>query len=140
MLIHATSIDLCGFGIIILGASGSGKSDLALRLIDEGAFLVADDQTNVEIAGENLIAMAPHQISGLLEVRGGGVVRAPVKERSTLRLAVTLSELEIERLPALRFWTLPNTPERRIPLVALRGFEASAPAKLRRSLGIVLKA
>jgi len=75
-----------------------------------------------------------------LEVRGVGVVRAPVKERSTLRLAVTLSELEIERLPALRFWTLPNTPEPRIPLVALRGFEASAPAKLRHSLGVVLKA
>lgn len=140
MLIHATSIDLCGFGIIILGASGSGKSDLALRLIDEGAFLVADDQTNVDIVGENLIAMAPHQISGLLEVRGVGIVHAPAKERSTLRLAVTLSEPEIERLPGLRFWALPNMPVPRIPLVALRAFEASAPAKLRQSLGVVLKA
>ena len=140
MLIHATSIDICGLGVIILGASGSGKSDLALRLIDEGAFLVADDQTNVEIVGKNLIAEAPRQISGFLEVRGVGIVRAPLQERSTLRLAVTLSEPEIERLPGPRFWTLLNMPEPRIPLVALRAFEASAPAKLRQSLGVVLKA
>ena len=140
MLIHATSIDLSGFGVIILGASGSGKSDLALRLIEEGAFLVADDQTNVEIVDENLVAMAPHQISGFLEVRGVGLVRAPLQERSTLRLAVTLSEPETERLPDPQFWTLPNMPKPRIPLVALRAFEGSAPAKLRHSLGVVLKA
>ncbi len=140
LLVHATTIDLCGLGVLILGVSGSGKSDLALRLIHEGAFLVADDQTNVEIVGENLIAEAPHKISSLLEVRGVGIVRAPLMRRTTLRLAVTLSESEIERMPMPRFWTLPNTAEPKIPFAALQPFEASAPAKLRQSLGAVPKA
>jgi serine kinase of HPr protein (carbohydrate metabolism regulator) len=140
LIVHATTIDLCGLGVLILGASGSGKSDLALRLICEGALLVADDQTSVDIVGIRLIAQAPQKILGLIEVRGIGLVRAPVKRRTALKLAVTLTESEIERMPLPRFWALPGQPEPKIPLISLWAFESSTTAKVRQALVAVSNA
>ena len=95
-LIHASCVEWLGKGILIRGKSGAGKSDLALRLIDAGAVLVADDQVLLE----NKTASAPERLRGLLEVRGLGIVRLPFIEKTTIALTVDLcSAAEIERLP-----------------------------------------
>ncbi len=75
LLVHATAVAIEGEAVLLRGPSGSGKSDLALRLIDGGAQLVADDQTLLRRAGGRVLASAPPAIAGLLEVRGVGVVR-----------------------------------------------------------------
>lgn len=135
MLVHATTIDIAGLGVLIFGASGAGKSDLALRLIGEGALLVADDQTEVEIVGgARLRASMPKRIAGLIEARGVGVVRAPTKLATDLRLAVSLIAAEVERMPESRTWSLPGQAEPRIPLMELHAFEASSSEKVRRAL------
>lgn len=134
MLVHATTIDIAGLGVLIFGASGAGKSDIALRLIGEGALLVADDQTEVEIVGARLRASTPKRIAGLIEARGVGVVRAPTKLATDLRLAVSLIAAEVERMPESRTWSLPGQAEPRIPLMELHAFEASSSEKVRRAL------
>lgn len=136
MLVHATTIDIAGLGVLILGNPGAGKSDLAFRLIAEGALLVADDQTFVEIRNGTLRASAPARIEGLIEQRGIGILPAPMKRATTLRLAVALSET-VERMPEARAWSLPNGQGPSISLLALNPFEPSAPAKLRGALQVV---
>jgi len=137
MLVHATTVDIAGLGVLILGESGAGKSDLALRLIADGALLVADDQTDVAVGGDALRATSPATISGLIEVRGVGVVRAPVKAATRLRLAVSLIVMVPERMPESRAWSLPGHAKPSIPLIALGAFEASAVEKVRRALTAV---
>lgn len=95
-VLHATCVEWFGRGVLIRGKSGAGKSDLALRLIDAGAALVADDQVLLE----NGIASAPARLQGLLEVRGFGIVKLPFAETTAIALTVDLcSADEIERLP-----------------------------------------
>ena len=77
VLIHATTVQLGAHGVLIIGPSGSGKSDLALRLIGEGALLVSDDQTRLTLKDGRLIATAPATIAGRIEARGIGIQRAP---------------------------------------------------------------
>lgn len=137
MLIHATTVDISGWGVLLLGAPGAGKSDLALRLIADGALLVADDQTVVEMVDGYLRASAPANISGLVEARGVGLVRTPVKAATRLRLAVQLVQAAPERMPQPRTWSLPGQADPRVALVELQAFEASAPAKLRLALAVV---
>jgi HPr kinase/phosphorylase len=137
MLVHATTIDIAGLGVLILGETGAGKSDLALRLIADGALLVADDQTDVAVAGDALRATSPATISGLIEARGVGIVRAATKAATRLRLAVTLIVRAPERMPELRTWSLPGHTNPSIPLIELGVFEASAVEKLRRALTAV---
>jgi serine kinase of HPr protein (carbohydrate metabolism regulator) len=132
MLVHATTVDIAGFGVLILGVPGAGKSDLALRLIADGALLVADDQTAIEVRGGELWATAPGKIAGLIEARGVGIVSAATKRGTRLALAVQLSAAP-ERMPESRAWSLPGSAVA-IPLIELAPFEASAPAKLRFAL------
>ena len=134
MLVHASTVDISGCGVLILGSSGTGKSDLALRLIVDGALLVADDQTLVETADGFLRASAPGIIAGLIEARGVGLTRAPLKAATRLKLAVQLVSLAPERMPEPRTWSLPGSISPSVPLVALLPFETSAPAKLRLAL------
>ena len=118
-----------GAGILLRGPSGSGKSDLALRLIDGGARLVADDQTELRRSGAGLVASAPAAIAGLLEIRGIGIVHCPPAASAPLRLVVDLVPAEsVERLPEPRSCRYLDCD---IPLIALAPFEASTPAKLR---------
>jgi HPr kinase/phosphorylase len=127
--VHGTSVALDGAGVLLRGPSGSGKSDLALRLIDAGAALVADDQTELHRVSTGLRMSAPTAIAGLLEVRGVGILRVPSVPSAILRLVVTLVPSEaIERLPDPRRCLLLDCT---IPEIALAPFEASAPAKLR---------
>src|SRR5438046_8865508 len=75
VLLHATAIAIDGRAVLLRGTSGAGKSDLALRLIDAGARLVADDQSELRRQGERILVRAPATIGGLIEVRGVGIVR-----------------------------------------------------------------
>ena len=89
-LLHASCVELAGTGVVLLGPSGSGKSDLALRLIDGGAQLVADDRVVVERQGDRLMARPPEAIAGLIEVRGLGIMRVDHRASSALGLVVAL--------------------------------------------------
>jgi serine kinase of HPr protein (carbohydrate metabolism regulator) len=129
LLQHATAVAIDGEAVLLRGPSGSGKSDLALRLIDSGAQLVADDQTLLRRAGDRVLASAPPAIAGLIEVRGLGLVRVNASVAAPLALIADLMATgDIERMPELRFETVLGLAVR---LVAVAPFEASAPAKLR---------
>lgn len=137
--VHATCVALRAGrnwrGILLRGPSGAGKSDLALRLIEGGSRLVADDQTALVRQGRGLVATPPGTLAGLLEVRGVGIVklgRAQLLARATIALLVDLVPPDrIERLPDRSRETLLGVD---LPVVALAPFEASAPAKLRLAL------
>lgn len=126
---HATTVEIRGIGVMLMGPSGSGKSDLALRLIDQGARLVADDRTHIMVDDGQLIATAPHTIAGQLEVRGFGVVEVPRTTAAPVRLIAELVHSnQVERLPDPGYMPLLGVS---IPLIMLNAFEASAAAKLR---------
>ncbi|HXP12791.1 MAG TPA: serine/threonine protein kinase [Stellaceae bacterium] len=134
-LIHGTAVSLGRAGVLLRGPSGAGKSDLALRLIDQGAFLVADDQTGLVRRGGEVVMSAPPAIAGLIEARGVGLLRLPRLAESCLRLVVDLVPAEeIERLPEQRTCDIVGVP---IPLIALAPFEASAASKLRLALKVL---
>ena len=113
--LHATCVAVGEKGLLILGPSGSGKSALALRLIALGALLVSDDRTRVEARDGRLWATCPNpDLAGLIEARGVGVLRAPVRPTTTLDLAADLGQVESDRLPPRRAITISGLP---IPLV-----------------------
>lgn len=128
--IHATCVSIDGRGVLLLGPPGAGKSDLALRLIDRGAVLVADDRTRLIDRGGELVAVAPERIAGMLEVRGVGIITLE-HEEAPVALAVMLGEeperMPPEELPSLR----EDTP---VPVISLAAFEASAPLKVELAL------
>jgi HPr kinase/phosphorylase len=131
LLLHATAVSIGGCALLLRGASGSGKSDLALRLIDAGARLVADDQSELCREGDRVIVRAPATIAGLLEVRGVGIMRLDALAEAPVALVVDLVAEGVERLPAQSTeWILGLA----LPLIAVRPFEASAAAKLRLAL------
>lgn len=121
--VHATTVSVGGRGVLIAGPSGSGKSDLALRLIDRGAVLVADDRTRLRIINGRVIASAPDAIRGMLEVRGLGVLTLASEAEVMVALCVALSD-EIERMPAPRSRTLAGVA---VPELLLDPRPASAP-------------
>ncbi len=125
--IHASSVAIDGRAILITGPSGSGKSDLTLRLLDRGFTLVSDDRTLVRRSGDRLIASAPPQIAGKLEVRGVGIVEMEAKGDVPVALVVELTS-DIERLPDDgRERTILGIP---VPIVSIDAMTASAPAKV----------
>jgi len=130
--IHATCVAIKGRSVLLRGASGSGKSDLALRLIDDGAKLVADDYTEVRNEDGELFASAPETIEGLLEVRGVGILTVDHVAHAPVAAIFDLVSLsEIERLPERQAETIEGAE---IPRYLLHGFDASAPAKVRVTL------
>ena len=141
VLVHATAIQVVGHGVLILGESGAGKSDLALRLIGEGALLISDDQTSLTVEGGRLVATAPATIAGRIEARGLAIVRAPQIEAAILRLAVRLEAAPLERMPEPYFWRVPGVAAGpHLPLISLAPFEPSATVKLRMALTAVTQA
>lgn len=127
--VPGTCIDVDGAGVLLRGPSGAGKSDLALRLIDAGARLVADDMIELRRVDRRLIASAPAAIAGLLEVRGFGPTAVPSVTESDVTLIVDLVAAErIERLPAPAYTTLLDLHR---PVVEIAPFESSAVAKVR---------
>lgn len=105
-ILHGSCVAVDGRGLLILGPSGSGKSSLALQLIGLGAVLVADDRTDVSVAGANLIARCPAPIRGLIEARGVGLLRSPTADSAVITLVADLGQPEDQRLPPLRKITI----------------------------------
>lgn len=125
--LHASTVALEGRAVLLAGASGTGKSDLALRLIDRGFILVSDDQTVVCRDKDRLLAAAPANIRGKLEIRGIGIVNLETAGDVPVALCVELTR-EIERLPdAGRTRRVLDVD---IPLVSIDAMTASAPAKV----------
>lgn len=131
MFVHATCIDLAGAGVLVVGPSGAGKSDLALRLVAAGAWLVSDDQCDLWVKDGLLWARAPQRIGGLIEARGAGILTAPRKSATALRLAVELTAGAVPRLPEARTWATPDASWPRLPSLLLDGRDGSAPEKVR---------
>ena len=117
-------------GVLIQGDSGSGKSDLALRLLDQGFVLVADDRTCIWASGGRLFGACPPAIEGLIEARGLGLVRAPTLRQVEIRLAA-LCAAPRDRMPDPEAAPLAGLT---IPRLRLSALEASAPGKLRRAI------
>ncbi|MFZ2869732.1 HPr kinase/phosphorylase [Zavarzinia sp.] len=135
LLLHATCVALGPRGVLLRGPSGAGKSDLALRLVDRGAWLVADDQVEVTVEAGELIARCPAAIHGLLEVRGLGLVNMPAARQIPLALVADLFPVgDIPRLPADERVSIADISLSRI---ALNPFEQSAPIKLEMALALV---
>ncbi len=100
--LHASAVAIAGRGVLIVGASGRGKSALALGLMALGADLVADDRTVLTAQDGDVILSAPAPIRGLIEARHVGLLCAPAPECAPLRLVVDLDTPETERLPPPR--------------------------------------
>jgi serine kinase of HPr protein (carbohydrate metabolism regulator) len=96
---QASAVVIAGRALLIEGPPGSGKSSLALALIDRGAGLIGDDAVTLTRVGDALIAKPPPHIAGLLEVRGIGLVRVAVAPRAPVALVLELGGAPAERLP-----------------------------------------
>lgn len=133
MNIHASCVEWEGKGILILGKSNSGKSDLALRLIDIGAQLVADDQVDLALSNDGTIAAScPDKIRGRLEIRGFGIARLPSLLETKLFFAAELVDRGcVERLPFKASFDYGGV---RIPLMKMNAFDVSAVAKLKMAI------
>jgi len=124
---HGSSVAIDGRAVIITGPSGSGKSDLALRLIDRGAVLISDDYTLLQRRNGALIASAPATIAGRMEVRGLGIIAMPCTADVPVALIIELAE-QVERMPL--------APEKRriagidVPVIRMAALHASSPIKI----------
>lgn len=125
--VHASTVASDGRAVLITGPSGAGKSDLSLRLLDRGFTLVSDDRTIVKKDGGRLLASAPPNIAGKLEIRGIGIVEMEAASDVPIALLVELTS-DIQRLPD-------DSRERPIlgiglPLITIDAMTASAPSKV----------
>ena len=130
MRVHASAVAIGDKAVLITGASGSGKSDLALRLVDRGAVLIADDYVELVAADGRLLLSPPATIAGRIEVRELGIAALPFRRDVALALVVDLDA------PRVR---LPRPAQRRymdiaVPAIAIDAFAASAPIKIELAL------
>ena len=102
--VHGTAVSIDGKGLLILGQSGSGKSQLALALITHGAKLISDDQVILINTQSEIILSAPKSISGKIEARFVGILKMPVLI-APLYLVIDLDQKELDRLPKKKFVT-----------------------------------
>ena len=116
-------------GVLIEGPSGSGKSDLALRAIEQDFRLVADDRVAIWACEGALYGRAPESMAGMVEVRGVGICREPAL--AFCRIALVVRCEQHERMPEPAFTDYVGLS---IPTISLAPLESSAPAKLGRAL------
>lgn len=129
LCLHASCVSVNGQGVLLVGPSGIGKTDVALRLIDGGGQLVADDQTQLDLVEGQLVASSPATLAGLIEVRHVGLLTLPFRAQAPVALYVELvaAVAGLERLPQLAFYSLLDCPVRWLKLPATA---ASTPAKI----------
>lgn len=118
--LHGSCVSRHDDAILLVGPSGSGKSDLVLRLLSRGFELVADDQ--VDVTGG--VASCPAELGGLLEVRGLGIVRLPFRQQARLVLIIDLTRRS-DRLP-----TPSQDPVLGLPVVCIDASAPSAPERV----------
>jgi serine kinase of HPr protein (carbohydrate metabolism regulator) len=128
--VHASCVAIGGRGVLISGPSGSGKSDLALRLIDRGAVLVSDDYTVLEVREGIVFASPPETIAGRIEVRAVGIVERPYAEGVPVALLVDLARPP-ERMPEPAAAQIAGVA---VPAIGLSALEGSAPIKVEAAL------
>lgn len=126
--IHGTVVVWKGSGILILGPSGSGKSDLAVRLMAEGGTLVADDRVDLSVENRSVIARAPTRLAGKIELRGIGIIDTDFEHSAPISMIIRLRErTEIPRLPEPEMETVGDLT---LPSISLHAFDASTTAKI----------
>lgn len=129
--LHCSTVAIGGRAVMIEGRSGSGKSDLALRLIDRGASLVSDDYTIARRQGKGLLASPPANIAGKMEVRGIGLIDVEHVSDVPVCLIAQLFDV-VDRMPPI--------PEKRVvagievPVLKIAPMENSAPIKVELAL------
>lgn len=127
--VPGTCVSIGGHGALLRGPPGCGKSDLALRLIEDGASLVSDDHTELDVHNNRLLASAPVAIRGMLEVRGLGILRIDPLDTVELSTIVDLVRPDdMPRMPEPDHIQLLGVA---LPVFKLVSFEPSAPAKVR---------
>ena len=136
LTLHATTVAIGGWGVIITGRSGAGKSDLALRLIDRGAELVSDDYTVLTASDGVLTAAAPATIAGRMEVRGIGIVDWPYRIVAPGVMTVALGD-EDERMPDPQMIEIAGVT---LPQVVIDPRWPSAPIKVEWALARAVEA
>ena len=130
---HASAVSLPAGAVVLLGASGCGKSDLAWRLIEAGGVLIGDDRLDIAIRDGQLFASPRENLAGLIEIRGVGLLKTAYRADVALNLAVRLvARKDVPRLPSPAFWS--PTGDVEIPAIALHAFDATTPAKIRLAL------
>ncbi|WP_295491266.1 HPr kinase/phosphorylase [Sphingorhabdus sp. EL138] len=136
-IVHGSAVAIDGNGVLLLGPSGSGKSDLALRLIDRGAKLICDDILNIENGyGLPQLTIAPN-IAGKIEVRGIGICPIDFVQSAPLRLVVQLAQ-DVERMPPEhQSMTIARFS---VPMFKLDPFQASSALKVEWALRSVIDA
>ena len=125
--IHANAVAIAGQAVLILGKSGSGKSDLSLRLIDRDARLVSDDHCHLVRRDNAIYASAPERLRGKIEVRGIGICDSVFDKEAPIALIVRLSE-QYERIPMDQ--AQENILGVTLPILRINAYEASAPIKV----------
>jgi len=127
--VHSSSVVLDDNGVLIMGDSGSGKSDLALRLIDNGATLISDDVSICKKKINDIYLYCPTETKGLLEVRDVGIITVPFVEEIKLKLVVKLTISETKRLPDKNnFFKILGI---KYPLLKIDGRNSSAAVKIK---------
>ncbi|MFT6557870.1 HPr kinase/phosphorylase [Sneathiella sp.] len=135
---HATAVSIDDHAILLRGPSGMGKSDLALRLIDDGAHLIADDYVELHPVQDQIIVTAPAQTAGQMEVRGLGLICLPIVAERPLLYVCDLVRLEqMERFPQRSYHF--SVDNRTVPLFQLDGAAASAVARVKLMVDLVLQ-
>lgn len=133
--IHANAISFMGYGILITGASGSGKSDLSLRLMDQGAILISDDYVMLTVhQDQSLWASPPEALAGKMEIRGIGIVTVPFVTNQQINLVMTLTH-SYERLPHKKIFIYQNATVREF---LIDPFEQSVICKIKHIIRLLL--
>ncbi len=138
LVVHATCLSLLvgpqWRGVLILGPSGIGKSDFALRALETGWSLVSDDYTCLWSSGDGLYAAAPDTIAGKLEIRGHGIAEERIRRMTRVHLCAMAQTDPVERLPEAEVTPILG---HEVPTMRLNPREASSLPKLLTKLRIL---
>ena len=137
MKVHGTSVSIDGDGVLFRGPPGSGKSDLALRMINYGAQLVSDDQVCLTRRNDNIFMSSPSNIRNSMEVRGIGIVNTIAQKEAPLILVLNmLPNNAANRMP---IWQLCTFLDIKVPAVEFAPFEISAHLKVKLAINLARK-